>query len=170
MTNANQWNSRLAFLLSMIGAAVGLGNIWRYSYVVYTNGGGTFFIPYLVAIFLMGIPFLILEYGMGYRHKDSYSNIVKTIHPKLEYLSWALILIIYFVVIYYLVIVAWNLVYLGSSLSFDWGSNAALYFTNVVGGSSDLSGMTTFLIPTTIAMVLVWICVWYIHTRTLTRE
>lgn len=170
MTNANQWNSRLAFLLSMIGAAVGLGNIWRYSYVVYTNGGGTFFIPYLVAIFLMGIPFLILEYGMGYRHKDSYSNIVKTIHPKLEYLSWALILIIYFVVIYYLVIVAWDLVYLGSSLSFDWGSNAALYFTNVVGGSSDLSGMTTFLIPTTIAMVLVWICVWYIHTRTLTRE
>lgn len=84
MTNKNQWNSRLAFLFSMIGAAVGLGNIWRYSYVVYTNGGGTFFIPYLVAIFLMGIPFLILEYGMGYRHKDSYSNIVKTIHPKLE--------------------------------------------------------------------------------------
>ena len=167
MTNANQWNSRLAFLLSMIGAAVGLGNIWRYSYVVYTNGGGTFFIPYLVAIFLMGIPFLILEYGMGYRHKDSYSNIVKTIHPKLEYLSWALILIIYFVVIYYLVIVAWDLVYLGSSLSFDWGSNAALYFTNVVGGSSDLSGMTTFLIPTTIAMVLVWICVWYISHKDL---
>lgn len=167
MTNQNQWNSRLAFLLSMIGAAVGLGNIWRYSYVVYSNGGGTFFIPYLVAIFLMGIPFLILEYGMGYRHKDSYSNIVKSIHPKLEYMSWALILIIYFVVIYYLVIVSWDLVYLGSSLNFNWGTDAALYFTKVVGGSSNLSNMTTFLIPTTIAMIAVWICVWYISHKDL---
>ena len=167
MANENQWNSRLAFLLSMIGAAVGLGNIWRYSYVVYTNGGGTFFIPYLIAIIIMGIPFLILEYGMGYRHKDSYSNIVKSIHPKLEYMSWALILIIYFVVIYYLVIVAWDVVYLGSSIGFNWGSDAALYFTNVVGGSSNLSNITSFLIPTTISVVLVWLSVWYISHKDL---
>lgn len=71
MTNQSQWNSRTAFLLSMIGAAVGLGNIWRYSYVVYTNGGGTFLIPYLIAILIMGIPFLIMEYGVGFRHKHS---------------------------------------------------------------------------------------------------
>ena len=167
MANENQWNSRLAFVLSMIGAAVGLGNIWRYSYVVYTNGGGTFFIPYLVAIFLMGIPFLILEYGMGYKHKDSYSNIVKSIHPKLEYMSWALILIIYFVVIYYLVIVAWDVVYLGSSISFSWGSDAALYFTNVVGGSSNLSNITRILIPTALSTIAVWLSVWYISHKDL---
>ena len=167
MENKDQWNSRLAFLLSMIGAAVGLGNIWRYSYVVYTNGGGTFFIPYLLAIFLMGIPFLILEYGMGYRHKDSYSNIVKGIHPKLEYMSWALILIIYFVVIYYLVIVSWDVVYLGSSISFSWGSDAALYFTKVVGGSSNLSNMTRLLLPTTLSMLGVWLSVWYISHKDL---
>jgi len=95
MINENQWNSRIAFLLSMIGAAVGLGNIWRYSYVVYSNGGGTFFIPYLIAILIMGIPFLVLEYGIGFRHKDSFSNILKSINPKLEYISWALVLIIY---------------------------------------------------------------------------
>jgi SNF family Na+-dependent transporter len=52
MNNQSQWNSRVAFLLSMIGAAVGLGNIWRYSYVVYSHGGGTFFIPYLIAIII----------------------------------------------------------------------------------------------------------------------
>ena len=115
----------------------------------------------------MGIPFLILEYGMGYKHKDSYSNIVKSIHPKLEYMSWALILIIYFVVIYYLVIVAWDLVYLGSSVNFNWGADAALYFTKVVGGSSNLSNMTSFLIPTTISMFLVWFCVWYISHKDL---
>lgn len=50
MAEKTQWNSQWAFLLAMIGAAVGLGNIWRFSYVVYSNGGGTFFIPYLIAI------------------------------------------------------------------------------------------------------------------------
>ena len=165
--NNNQWNSRIAFLLSMIGAAVGLGNIWRYSYVVYSNGGGTFFIPYLVAILIMGIPFLILEYGIGFRHKDSFSNILKSINPRLEYISWALVLTIYFVLIYYLVIVGWDLVYLGSSLNFNWGTNSALYFLENVGGSSNLSNMTNFIIPTLISTVIVWIMVWYISHKDL---
>lgn len=151
----------------MIGAAVGLGNIWRYSYVVYTNGGGTFFIPYLIAILIMGIPFLILEYGIGFRHKDSFSNILKGINPKLEYISWALILIIYFVLIYYLVIVGWDLVYLASSFNFSWGSDSALYFVKSVAGSSNLSNMTSFILSTTVSMVIIWILVWFISHKDL---
>ena len=166
MTN-NQWNSRITFLLSMIGAAVGLGNIWRYSYLVYSNGGGTFFIPYLIAILIMGIPFLVLEYGIGFRHKDSFSNILKGINPKLEYISWALLLIIYFVLIYYLVIVSWDLVYLGSSFNFAWGSDSALYFIENVGGSSNLSHISNFIIPTVISVLIVWIIVWYISHKDL---
>lgn len=50
MVEKTQWDSPVAFILAMIGAAVGLGNIWRFSYVVYSNGGGSFFIPYLIAI------------------------------------------------------------------------------------------------------------------------
>ena len=55
MTNANQWGSTLTFILAMIGSAVGLGNIWRYPYVLYSSGGGAFFVPYIIAILLMGI-------------------------------------------------------------------------------------------------------------------
>ena len=66
----NEWGSNLSFLLAMIGSAVGLGNIWRYPYVLYANGGGAFYIPYIVAILLMGVPFLILEYGVGYNYKS----------------------------------------------------------------------------------------------------
>lgn len=167
MANQSQWNSRTAFVLSMIGAAVGLGNIWRYSYVVYSNGGGTFLIPYLIAILIMGIPFLIMEYGVGFRHKDSYTNILKGINPKLEYLSWITVIIVYFVVIYYLVIVAWDLVYLGSSLNFNWGSDAALYFVKTVGGSSDLTNMGQILIPTAISIVIIWFLVWFITHKEL---
>lgn len=81
MSEQAQWDSTLSFLFAMIGVAVGLGNIWRFSYVVYTNGGGTFFIPYLVAIALMGIPFLILEYGIGFSFKKSFTEIMKSIRP-----------------------------------------------------------------------------------------
>ena len=76
MTQQAQWDSSLAFIFAMIGAAVGLGNIWRFSYVLYSNGGGSFFIPYFVAIALMGIPFLILEYGVGFTFKESFSKIM----------------------------------------------------------------------------------------------
>ena len=59
--DTNKWSSNLSFVLAMIGSAVGLGNIWRYPYVFYYNGGGAFYIPYIVAIIVLGIPFLILE-------------------------------------------------------------------------------------------------------------
>ena len=65
MVKKMQWDSSLSFIFAMIGAAVGLGNIWRFSYVLYSNGGGSFFIPYFVAIAIMGIPFLMLEYAVG---------------------------------------------------------------------------------------------------------
>ena len=73
MSEKLEWDSSLSFIFAMIGAAVGLGNIWRFSYVLYSNGGGSFFIPYFTAIAIMGIPFLILEYGVGFSFKESFS-------------------------------------------------------------------------------------------------
>ena len=167
MVEKNQWDSRLSFLFAMIGAAVGLGNIWRFSYVVYSNGGGTFFIPYLIAIAVLGIPFLILEYGIGYSFKDSFSNVLKKINPKLEFVSWMLLLFVFIVLIYYTVILSWDLVYLGSSFTFSWGNDVALYFVQNVGGSSNLSNLSSFIIPTTIGALIIWFIVWFISHRDL---
>ncbi|RLF57467.1 MAG: sodium-dependent transporter, partial [Thermoplasmata archaeon] len=61
ITLVEKWQSRTAFLLAAIGSAVGLGNIWRFPYVCYRNGGGAFLIPYFVALFTVGIPLLIAE-------------------------------------------------------------------------------------------------------------
>ena len=156
MVEKNKWDSRLSFLMAMIGAAVGLGNIWRFSYVVYSNGGGTFFIPYLIAIFILGIPFLVLENGLGYTFRDSFPNVLKRINPKLEFVSWTLILLVFTVAIYYMVILAWDLVYLGSSFTFSWGTDSSLYFVNNVGGSSNLSNLGSFIVPTAIAVLVIW--------------
>ena len=165
MSQQSQWDSSLAFIFAMIGAAVGLGNIWRFSYVLYSNGGGSFFIPYFVAIAIMGIPFLILEYGVGFSFKKSFSKIMKEINPKFEIIAWILILFVFIVVIYYMVILSWDLVYLLSSFTFSWGADAAAYFTQTVGGSSNLSNAGFLLVPTTVGVLLLWILLWFISHR-----
>lgn len=165
MSERAQWDSSIAFIFAMIGAAVGLGNIWRFSYVLYSNGGGSFFIPYLIAIAIMGIPFLILEYGVGFSFKESFSSIMKKINPKFELIAWILVLFVFIVTIYYMVILSWDLVYLLSSFTFSWGTDAAAYFTQNVGGSSNLSNASFLLIPTTIGVLILWIILWFISHR-----
>ena len=165
MSERNQWDSSLSFILAMIGAAVGLGNIWRFSYVLYSNGGGSFFIPYLIAILIMGIPFLILEYGVGFSFKQSFSKIMKSINPKFEIVAWILVLFVFVVTIYYMVILGWDLVYLVSSFDFGWGSDAAAYFSSTVGGSSNLNNAASFLTPTIMGVVVLWIVMWFISRR-----
>ncbi len=56
-----RWTSRLAFYFAAIGSAVGFGNVWRFPSLVYEYGGGAFFIPYVLALLLIGIPLLVLE-------------------------------------------------------------------------------------------------------------
>lgn len=165
MSEQAQWDSSLAFIFAMIGAAVGLGNIWRFSYVLYSNGGGSFFIPYFIAIAIMGVPFLILEYGVGFSFKESFSKIMRKIKPEFEIIAWMLVLFVFIVTIYYMVILSWDLVYLLSSFTFNWGTDTAQYFVSTVGGSSNLSNASFLLIPTTIGVLILWVILWFISHR-----
>ena len=165
MSQQNQWDSSAAFIFAMIGAAVGLGNIWRFSYVLYSNGGGSFFIPYIIAILIMGIPFLILEYGVGFTFRQSFSSIMKKIDPKFEIIAWILVLLVFVVTIYYMVILSWDLIYLASSFTFSWGVDTAHYFVSTVGGSSNLSNANFLLIPTAVGVIIMWIALWFIAHR-----
>jgi len=60
-----QWDSPIEFLLSCISMSVGLGNVWRFPYVAYTNGGGAFLIPYIFVLLFIGRPLYLLELGLG---------------------------------------------------------------------------------------------------------
>ena len=71
INNRTVWGSRIGFLLAAVGSAIGLGNIWRFSYMAFQHGGGAFLIPYVVALFVAGIPLMILEYTVGHREKGS---------------------------------------------------------------------------------------------------
>ena len=64
-----QFTGQVGFILSAIGSAVGLGNIWRFPGVAYENGGGAFLVPYVIALLTAGIPILFLDYALGHRFR-----------------------------------------------------------------------------------------------------
>ncbi|XP_072142236.1 sodium-dependent proline transporter-like [Dermacentor andersoni] len=65
MEERDQWGSKCTFLLSLIGMSVGMGNVWRFPYVVYDNGGGAFIIPYITLTMIAGRPMYLLELILG---------------------------------------------------------------------------------------------------------
>ena len=88
MSKRSLWGSKIGFLLAAIGSAVGLGNIWRFGYMAYENGGGAFLVPYAVALVLAGIPLMILEYTLGHREKASPPLAFARISRKWETIGW----------------------------------------------------------------------------------
>ena len=165
MNETSQWNSIFTFIMAMIGLTIGIGNIWRFSYVVYSNGGGSFFIPYTIAILVMGIPFLILEYGLGYSFKKSFSKLMHSIRPEFEIIAWILVLFVFIVVIYYMVILGWDFAYLVNSFYFGWGNDPSSFFSSYVGGNSNLSSITTIIFPTLICTLILWAVFWTVSVK-----
>ncbi|KPJ67952.1 transporter, partial [candidate division WOR-1 bacterium DG_54_3] len=82
------WKSQVGFLFAAIGSAIGLGNIWRFSYMAYENGGGAFLIPYLAALITAGIPLMILEFGLGHKKHGASSLAFAKIGRGFEWLGW----------------------------------------------------------------------------------
>ena len=157
MNQNSQWSSIFTFILAMIGLTIGIGNIWRFSYALYSNGGGSFFIPYVIAILIMGIPFLILEYGLGFSVKKSFSSLMNSIRPEFEIIAWMLVLFVFIVLIYYMVILGWDFAYFLNSFTFGWGNDPSSFFTSYVGGSSNLASATTIIVPTLICTLILWV-------------
>jgi len=101
------WGSRAGFVLAAIGSAVGLGNLWGFPYKVHANGGGAFLIPYLLAMLLIGIPLLILEFSLGHMTQRAAPDAYRRINRRTEPIGWWGILLGFVIITYYPVILAW---------------------------------------------------------------
>ncbi len=106
------WGSRAGFVLAAVGSAVGLGNLWGFPYKVYDNGGGAFLIPYLIAMLLVGIPLLILEFSLGHMTQKAAPDAFRGINRKTEPVGWWGIILGFVIITYYPVILAYCLNFL----------------------------------------------------------
>jgi NSS family neurotransmitter:Na+ symporter len=118
-----QWSGQYGFIISAIGSAVGLGNIWRFPGVAYENGGGAFMIPYLVALLTAGIPILFLDYSLGHRFRGSAPLAFRRLARWAESLGWFQVMICVFIGIYYAAILAWAASYFYFSFGEKWGED-----------------------------------------------
>src|SRR5690625_7426170 len=105
MQGRGQWGTRAGFILAALGSAIGLGNIWRFPYVAYDNGGGAFIIPYLVALLTAGIPILIMEYTMGHKYRGSAPLTFRRMNKHSEVVGWWGVFVAFVISTYYSVIV-----------------------------------------------------------------
>jgi neurotransmitter:Na+ symporter, NSS family len=159
-----RWSSRTIFLFAAIGSAVGLGNIWRFPYLTYKFGGGAFLIPYLIALFLLGIPLLMLEFGIGQRFQRGAVESMKKVHNKLGGVGLMAILTGFIVVVYYAVVMAWSLLFLVDSFqeNLPWASDSSDYFFNTILNISDGVGTIGALNgPLFFALFAVWFIVYF---------
>ena len=164
----SQWNSNLTFILAMIGSAVGLGNIWRFPNVLYSNGGGSFMIPYIVALFLLGISFVLVEYALGYKFKTSLARILYKVHSRFEILAWFLASIVFLITTYYVCVVGWDLIYVILSFTKAWGTNPDLFFSNnVLNATDSINGIFTIVPGVLISIIAIWFMAWMIVKRDL---
>uniref|UniRef100_A0A2K5DGK9 Transporter n=1 Tax=Aotus nancymaae TaxID=37293 RepID=A0A2K5DGK9_AOTNA len=110
------WGKKIDFLLSVIGFAVDLANVWRFPYLCYKNGGGAFLVPYLLFMVIAGMPLFYMELALGQFNREGAAGVWK-ICPVLKGVGFTVILISLYVGFFYNVIIAWALHYLFSSFT-----------------------------------------------------
>ncbi len=114
--------------MAAVGSAIGLGNIWRFPYMAYENGGGAFLIPYFFAMLTAGIPLLILEFGAGHKFHGGAPKTFSSISKRWEVLGWWQVLVAMVISVYYVAVIGWAISYLFLAVNQGWGTETGDFF------------------------------------------
>lgn len=113
------WTGRFDFILACLGTAVGLGNVWRFPYLCYKNGGGAFVLAYVIMVFLIGMPVFLLELTMGQYSALGPFRLFSSLAPIFKGVGYAMVISSLMVAIYYNMIIGWTLFYFFDSFRSD---------------------------------------------------
>ncbi|XP_055947908.1 sodium- and chloride-dependent glycine transporter 2-like isoform X1 [Argiope bruennichi] len=139
------WNKQIEFILSCVGYAVGLGNIWRFPYLCYKSGGGAFLIPYFLFLLICGIPQFFLEMSLGQFASLGFVAVWK-ISPIFKGIGFGMAIISLIACVYYNVVIAWSLYYIYYSYSMPWSScNNSWNTPNCVSQDDSIKNRMGFL-------------------------
>lgn len=158
------WKTHIGFLLAAIGSAIGLGNIWRFPYLCYKNGGGAFLIPYFIALIIVGIPLMILEIALGHKMRGSSPASFTAVSRKWEWLGWWQVIFVMFgIVLYYSVVIAWCLHYFSLSFHLGWGADPnTFFFKKFLAVSSNPFALGNLRTPIVASLIIIWFLSWLI--------
>ncbi len=167
-----RWTSRATFIFAAIGSAIGLGNVWRFPYLTYEYGGGVFLIPYIIGLILIGIPWMVMEFGMGRYFQRGAPGVFEGIGKKWEWLGWWPFFAAFLIVTYYTVVIAWCLIYTVSSTTVAWGVGEAgvkgaegFFFNTVLGLSSGPGVLGGLQWPIVGMLLITWVIIFLIMFR-----
>jgi NSS family neurotransmitter:Na+ symporter len=158
-TTRGAFTSRKVFILAAIGSAVGLGNIWRFPYVAYENGGGAFLIPYLVALLTAGLPFLLMDYGLGHKFRGSAPLSFARLRRGTEFLGWWQVAICFLIAVYYAAVIAWALRYTFFSLDQAWGSDPESFLFGEFLQAGEQKITADVVAGVLVPLLIVWLAV-----------
>ncbi|XP_050537399.1 sodium-dependent noradrenaline transporter-like [Daktulosphaira vitifoliae] len=111
------WERNADFLLSIIGFAVDLANIWRFPYLCYRNGGGAFLIPYALMLIFGAVPLFYMELILGQYNRQGPVSVWTKICPLFKGVGFCAVLVAFYVSFYYNVIIGWSLYFLAMSVN-----------------------------------------------------
>jgi len=159
-----QWSSRRAFLLAAIGSAVGLGNIWRFPYIVGVNGGGAFVIVYCLCIAIIGVPLLMAEIAIGRRGGLSPVSSMRKLSDEegasrfWTSIGWQAVLAPTVGLMYYSVVAGWTLDYalaalMGAFEGISDADSAGAVFAELTGSPGRMMISHAFFILLTVFIV-----------------
>lgn len=166
MVKTDQWQTRAGFIMAAVGSAIGLGNIWRFPYVCFENGGGAFLIPYFFALLTAGIPILIMEFYLGHKLKGSAPLSFSKL-GKYEWLGWWQVAVSFVISTYYAVIVAWALSYTFFSIPQSWGTETGDFLYSYLGltDSWDASWLGGLQWKVLIPLIIIWAIVYFVLSK-----
>ncbi|GAJ76841.1 LOW QUALITY PROTEIN: sodium-dependent transporter [Vibrio sp. JCM 18905] len=135
-----------------------MGNIWRFPYMAYENGGGAFFIPYIFAMITAGIPFMILEFSMGQKYRGSAPKTLAKIHSKFEWLGWFQVGVAAVIAVYYVAVIGWSISYFGLSFTQGWGNRyKRIFFSEYLKlGDNSPTDLGSIQWKIALSMVIAW--------------
>ncbi|XP_077296604.1 glycine transporter [Arctopsyche grandis] len=111
------WTGRFDFLLSLLGYSVGLGNVWRFPYLCYNNGGGAFLIPFSIMLVIAGLPLMFMELSFGQYAALGPVAVYNKFCPLFRGLGYGMVIVSTIVMLYYNLIIAWTIFYMVASVT-----------------------------------------------------